>query len=224
MKKYWKKIVIFIIVLLIVLLTVLFIGKNHLRGDEIPYKDIRYYIPPVDSYCSCLNLSGDNKFFEYDCDSEPSNMPFSGEVYDKYYYNKRKNIIIFKGDGRKNVKAQVLKWTEDEFKIKVLNSSRQCTICSSNGKDIYTYYKSSDSMKGKEIKNLITKNNFHFSVWDGNTKYYNFYDKENDICGNCETSSTDFMINKIKDNKKYFVKYIRNKNGKLVYLDIIPDY
>ena len=75
-----------VILIVIGVLSIVFdINPLIRRGDPVPYPDIVYTIP-LDGYCSCLSFLSNNRLMEYDCDSETSPMPFSGEFYEKYYY------------------------------------------------------------------------------------------------------------------------------------------
>ena len=130
-----KILIIISLIVLIVLTTVICFSK-----DSIPkkYLNIKYIIKKND-YCSCITFLNNSKFFEYDCDSEPTNMPYSGEYYDKYVYKSKEKTIIFKGHNMKPINAEIIFWNENKLVLKV-NGSKQDTYCSSNGKDVYEYY------------------------------------------------------------------------------------
>lgn len=218
MRKYLKWIIIFIIV--VVVLILINVGTDIVRyKGSFPYDDVSYSIP-LGEYCSCLHLWDDNVFSEYDCESEPSSMPFSGEFYDRYYYDKKNNVIIFKGRGRKNIKASVLKWTDDELKIKVLNSSQEKNYCASNGKDIYTYYKNFDILLGKKVRSIIS--NFNDDELNIDFSSYNNYEKE---CGECKFATTSEILDKIEDNEKYSIEYYRDEDGKItgIYIKVFKE-
>lgn len=185
-------------------------------SDEVPYMQIEYKIP-INNYCSCLSFFEDNSFSEFDCDSETTDMPFTGEYYDKYYYNKDKKIIIFKGKNVPPVEAEVLKWTEEKFEIKVLNSHKNNKKCSSNNKDIYSYLVSKLTKSGYNLKQYITDNkgeNLKITYWD-RVPYNNFGEE----CSYCNHTSTDYIISKIEDNKNYDVS-IDYEDGKISQLSI----
>ena len=144
MKRKKYKYIIIVLIVIVVLFNI--ITTITERKDEIPYPSIQYKIPS--GYCSCLTFDSDGTFGEYDCDSEPSEMPFSGEYYDKYYYNSITKTLIFKSNKTsifklKTIKAKVLEWNEDELIIKVLNQNifdySNAKKCATDGKNTYRY-------------------------------------------------------------------------------------
>lgn len=137
--------IILFVLLSIVVITVCCLSiKKEEVSDPILYSDVSYEIPKG-SYCSCLTFYSNNKFSEYDCDSEPSNMPFSGEFYEEYVYDSNKKIITFKSNLKrfKDIKAEVIEWNEEKLVIKVKNSIRSNKKCAIDGKNTYEYVVSS---------------------------------------------------------------------------------
>ena len=137
MKRYPKLIMIIVITVIVLFTIIVYVLLNYNKyDDKVPHPGVDYKIKK--SFCSCISFGDNNVFSEYDCDSEPTGMPFTGEFYEKYYYNKLTRTIIFKGKGQKDIKAKVLKWTDDTLIIKVLNGEnlKRCTI---DGKNTYKY-------------------------------------------------------------------------------------
>ena len=122
-------------IILIVLLIVIYVVNN-----STPYLKVDYEIS-ISGYCSCLTFYPNNKFSEYDCDSEPTDMPFSGEFYNEYVYDRDENMITFKSNLKefKDVKAKVIEWTDKKLVLKVINSKYLNERCSIDGKNTYEY-------------------------------------------------------------------------------------
>ena len=137
MTKKWIITISFTIVVFIIL-AICLKKYNSFIGVPKEYINIKYAIKK-NEYCSCITFLNRSKFSEYDCDSEPTNMPYSGEYYDRYTYKSKENIIIFKGHNMEPIAAEIISWDENKLVLKV-KGSKQDTYCSSNGKDIYEYY------------------------------------------------------------------------------------
>ena len=111
----------------------------YYKGDPVPYSDYEYSINGDDS-CSCMIFSKHNAFSEYDCDSEPSSMVFTGEYYTRYRYDKKKQTITLysKYHDYKPVVLKVIDWTVQDFTFQVLSSTfecgEHCVECSINHK------------------------------------------------------------------------------------------
>lgn len=154
--KQYKKVIIAVLCIIIFFIILVTINDGNDESDEVPYPNIEYGIAKG-SYCSCITFNPDNTFGEYDCDSEPSDMPYSGEYYDNYSYDSNTKIITFKPNKGsifklKRVKAKVLEWTKDKLVIKVLNpgifSYSNAKKCAINGKNIYEYeFESSEEIQ-----------------------------------------------------------------------------
>ena len=194
---------------------------NTTRYNEVPeeFKNIEY---SMTSYCSCLSFYDNNEFGEYDCDSEPTDMPFSGEFYDKYeYYSNGK--IIFKGKGQKPIHAKILSWDKEKLVIKVLGS-KQLKRCTTNNKDIYEYYLDSTTYKGKELKEYLKEINSDNSIlltsWDETGNHICTKEVESE-CVNSKIITPEEFYAKLKDNKIYDVGYTRDENGKIESIQII---
>lgn len=194
-------------------------NDNKAEGsDSAPYLNVRYRIPL--GYCSCISFQKFNSFSEYDCDSEPTGIPFSGEFYSKYFYNKKKDTITFWGS-EFPLKVKVLKWNEDEFKVKVLNYDGNGNMCSINNKDIYSYYRSGYNDIGKNIKDRII--NYKLDIINIALIFGSSQDKcmanhtveEYNICNSNDNYSLDDIFDKIVDSKKYSLEINRDKNGNI---------
>ena len=167
--------------------------------DDFPLLNSGFTIP-LDSYCSCIGFSENHEFYEFDCDSEPSGMAFTGEFYDKYYYdNKTKNIIFTSNEeNMPPIKAKILEITDFSFTIKVLNDNTNDENCAIDKKHTYKYYMDSATMKGSELKKHIKK----LSKEGVKIIYSEYCNKEINI------------------NSKYHVEYLYGKNHKLISIYI----
>ena len=226
-----KKLIIevFIIVLVVIGLLLLIIGltsNNNKVVGEIPeeYRNNTYSIS-LNYYCSCLTFGEKNKFYEYDCDSEPTNMPYNGEFYNKYSYDSENNLITFTSDDKtfKEVTAEILEINKDKIKIKV-KGSKQDKNCSVNGKDIYEYYRKIYKYKGSEmiefLDNLNSDGNLIVEFWN-QEGYHTCTSKNIEICENSELITLEEIKNTIEKDNEYELLVSRDENGKIisVYLD-----
>lgn len=176
----------------------------------------RTYKITISDYCSCVTFYSNKKFSEYDCDSEPTSMPFSGENYDRYGFNPNDNTMVFNGKGSQSVKAKVLEFTKDKLKLQVLGS-KQDTGCAVNKKDIYEYYLDEYSADGNTIKtNLeeLIKNKVILELWD-ETGRQNCTSKKVERCKAAKIISNDKLISQIKASNSYYMYYFRGEKGNI---------
>lgn len=186
------------------------------NGKIEEHKNVQYSIFTGD-YCSCLTFLDNNEFSEYDCDSEPTDMPYSGEYYDKYEFNPNAGTIKFFGSIEKTITAKILVWEEDKLILKVLGS-KQDKKCSTNNKDIYEYYAVEITKNGKEMKEYINAlnkdNNLIIEFWDGaGLQMCNKKDK--DWCSDVTIVSTKKIINQINDDEEYVISLRRDDSGNI---------
>ena len=212
-----KKLIIVGICIVVVLFIVLFYfykSEKHYKvsNDEISYYDIKYSIVK-DSYCSCLTFMKNNKFSEYDCDSEPTDMPYSGEFYNKYYYNKDDSSIVFRGKGESDIYVKILEWDKNKLKLQV-SGSKQNKKCSVNNNDIYEYFIESFSANGLEMKKYLKTFNDKSVVeyWDDSGQQL-CTSKNIERCSDALGISFDKMFSLIKDKDMYSLSFFRDKTG-----------
>lgn len=223
MKK--KSIIIVCLVVVVLVVCAIVFGKNIFTKSESnePNKvaavyDVKYSIPK-DDYCSCITFYPNGKFSEYDCDSEPTEMPFAGEYYDKYSYNSDK--ITFKGNGVKDVTAEVLNWDEDKLTLKVVGS-KQNKKCSSNGNDTYEYYAYELKANGKKIMEILNKiNNDSLLIEYWGDDGYSCNRKEGERCIEANYISTSQIKSELEKDEEFTLTLYRDEDGKVnsVYLN-----
>lgn len=225
MKNNIIKIVCLILVVILVICMVVF-GKNifNKKEDKGPNKmdavyDVKYSILK-DSYCSCITFRSNGKFSEYDCDSEPTEMPFNGEYYNKYNYASDK--ITFTGKSVKNVTAEVLYWDQDKLTLKVLGSN-QNKKCSSNGKDTYEYYAYEVSANGKKIKeilNRINNDSLIIQYW-GDDGEFSCNKIESERCSDAKLITIDKIMSELEEGGDFTLTYYRDEKGNIesVYIN-----
>ena len=221
MKKSNIIIVCLVVVALIILLLVF--SKNNKSDDKDTNSikavyDIKYSIPK-DEYCSCITFYSNGKFSEYDCESEPSEMPFAGEFYDKYTYNSNK--ITFKGNGVKDVTAEVLNWNQDKLTLKVLGS-KQNKKCSSNNNDTYEYYVYELKTNGKKIMEMLNEiNNDKLLIEYFGDDGYSCNRNEGDRCIEANYISTSQIKSELEKDGEFTLTLYRDEDGKVksVYLN-----
>ena len=213
--KKWRKLLIFIIIL--VLLLIFIIIGNKLTNSNInkEYRHIKYSIP-IDEYCSCIDFMIFNSLSENSCDSEPSNMPYSGEFYQSYRYNSKSKIISFHGIGVKTKKAKVLEWSEEKFKIQLLGDE-QNEACSVNKKDIYEYYIKERTLIGKDMKNYLNEldkdGNLIIEYWQ-KTKSQQCTNNGTERCTNASIITKNEIYEDMDDDAKYQIEFFRDEKGK----------
>ena len=196
-------------------------APNNINSED--FSNIQYSIP-INTYCSCATFGENNKFYEYDCDSEPSSMPFSGELYDTYEYKNGK--IKFTGKNVMPVTGKVLEWTKDKFVIKV-NGLKQDKNCSINNYNIYEYYTETISLLGKEMKEYMDEinpdKNLTIEYWpEKGTQKCNKKDKER--CYGAEIITNEEIYSQIRDDIYYLLSYFRDKEGNVKSVSVTDDF
>ena len=199
--------------IILIIFGCMFNDNSHESSDRIEedYTLITYKITKHD-YCSCISFDNNNNFYEYDCDSEPTSMPFTGEYYNTYSYNKKDSSITFMGKGMKKVKAEVISWDSNKLVLKVLGS-KQNERCSSNYKDTYEYYADQLQTNGKKVKEILSKidkEDLIIEYWgkDGKQTCTIKYEER---CNNTARIITkEEIISQLEDNHDFRFSYFRD--------------
>lgn len=193
--------------------------------EEVPreYKNITYSITKSD-YCSCLTFGDNNHFYEYDCDSEPTNMPFTGEYYDTYGYSSKKNSLVFKGNDMTPVEAEIINWDKDSLQIKVLGS-KQDKSCTIDGENTYQYYVNQITIAGSQVKDYISEINIEDLVieyWNDSGRQ-TCNKQEEERCYSAIIITTEEILASIKEEENYLLSYFRANDGTIESILITKD-
>ena len=220
MKNKSIKLLILLSIILIMTGTILNI-KDNIKS-EIPekYKNIKYRLTKIDD-CSCIEFTEKYNFKEYDCESNGSFLPYSGEFYNTYKYISKRNMLILNGEDVKPVYVDILEWSDDKLKLKV-QGYKEKNNCSVNNNNIFEYFVDSIETKGKEIKDKITefsKNNITISYW-GQFGKKACTSKDDKDCKSNDLITIEEILSKINNNKYYTLSYKRDNKGNVISANV----
>lgn len=126
-----RLILIIIIIFLIFILSLSFYNKSSEDFDISDYYNIEYIYEGEEMSKSCLTFLKDGVFSEYDCDSEPTDIKFSGEFCHHYSYDKNSKNLTFYCEYDTNAdkfNVKVLNWTRNVFQIEFIDNDNVLDI------------------------------------------------------------------------------------------------
>ena len=81
-------------------------------SDEFKYTDVSY--SNLSEYI-CFHFYDNHKYSLYDCDSEPTGLPFDSEMECKAYYFEDESKMKFKCEYGGSSTIDIIEWTKDKF-------------------------------------------------------------------------------------------------------------
>ena len=81
-------------------------------SDDFKYNDISY--SNYSEYI-CFHFYDNHKYSLYDCDSEPTDLPFDSEFECKAYYFEDESKMKFKCKHSRSSTIDIIEWTKNKF-------------------------------------------------------------------------------------------------------------